>query len=353
MKQTVKYIIAMATVLWMAIPQVKSQTVNEDFDPGIMYVMCNEGMNINFQEGNEWEITFTAIDTLGYKYGAPVGMELKGGVYGDSAYVLLQSIDSILMYQPEPVMQPGVFVITEDYFPYIAQVDSNTTIHFYADMPLDLPAKGQKVVCNTFKEPLRLGFVGTVIEKRREGNIIVMVCDPTIERIRDFYQELIYCGKGGETSEEVKARERIERAHRMRRGVVVEAAEDKEDNTIEDPDFRIPIKIDVFGKKLPFPASVAEKSLEEITKKMTGKGKGEFDAGVTLSGNVMGLLTVIADQEDEKVGLELSVDGTLAGEAGVSGSIQGAVPLRFGKVKQKKLPFNSEALVAAGFFLRG
>ena len=146
MKQTVKYIIAIATVLWMAIPQVKSQTVNEDFDPGIMYVMCNEGMNINFQEGNEWEITFTAIDTLGYKYGAPVGMELKGGVYGDSAYVLLQSIDSILMYQPEPVMQPGVFVITEDYFPYIAQVDSTTTIHFYADMPLDLPAKGQKVV---------------------------------------------------------------------------------------------------------------------------------------------------------------------------------------------------------------
>lgn len=353
MKQTVKYIIAMATVLWMAIPQVKSQTVNEDFDPGIMYVMCNEGMNINFQEGNEWEITFTAIDTLGYKYGAPVGMELKGGVYGDSTYVLLQSIDSILMYQPEPVMQDGVFVITEEYFPYIAQVDSNTTIHFYADMPLDLPAKGQKVVCNTFKEPLRLGFVGTVIEKRREGNIMVMVCDPTIERIRDFYQELIYCGKGGETSEEVKARERIERTHRMRRGVVVEAAEDKEDNTIEDPDFRIPIKIDVFGKKLPFPASVAEKSLEEITKKMTGKGKGEFDAGVTLSGNVMGLLTVIADKEDEKVGLELSVDGTLAGEAGVSGSIQGAVPLRFGKVKQKKLPFNSEALVAAGFFLRG
>ena len=353
MRRTIYYMVAMTAVLWMALPQLKAQTVNQDFDPGIIYIIRNEGMNINFQEGNEWEITFTALDTLGNEYYSPVAMEIKGGVYGDSTYMLLQSIDSVLMYQPEPVMQSGVFVITEEYFPYIAQVDSNTTIHFYADMPLPLPAEGQKVVCNTFKEPLRLGFVGTVIEKRREGNIIVMVCDPTVERIRDFYQELIYCGKGGETAEEEQARQRIERTHRVRRGVVVEAAEEKEDDTIEDPDFKFPVKVEVFGKKLPFPASVADKTLEEITKKMTGKGKGEFDAGITLSGNVMGLLTVIANEEGEKVGLELSVDGTLTGEAGVSGSIQGAVPLRFGKVKQKELPFNSEALVAAGFFLRG
>lgn len=344
--------VAMAAALWMALPQVKAQTVNLDFDPGIMYVKRNEGMHISFQEGNEWEITFTALDTLGNEYYSPVGMELKGGVYGDSTYVVLQTIDSILMYQPEPVMQSGVFVITEEYFPYIAQVDSNTTIHFYADVPLPLPAEGQKVVCNTFKEPLRLGFMGTVLEKRREGNVIVMVCDPTVERIRDFYQEFIYCGKGGETKEETEARERIERTHRMRRGVVVRAAEEEEPS-IDDPDIELSIDINLFGKDLPFPSNAPDKTLEEITKKVTGKGEGKFDAGITLTGTAKGLLTIIADQKDEKVGIEVSLEGKLSGKASVSGSVQGAVPLRFGKAVSKKLPLNSEALLAAGFFLRG
>lgn len=344
--------VAMAAALWMALPQVKAQTVNLDFDPGIMYVKRNEGMHISFQEGNEWEITFTALDTLGNEYYSPVGMELKGGVYGDSSYVVLQTIDSILMYQPEPVMQAGVFVITEEYFPYIAQVDSNTTIHFYADVPLPLPAEGQKVVCNTFKEPLRLGFMGTVLEKRREGNVIVMVCDPTVERIRDFYQEFIYCGKGGETKEETEARERIERTHRMRRGVVVRAAKEEEPS-IDDPDIELSIDINLFGKDLPFPSNAPDKTLEEITKKVTGKGEGKFDAGITLTGTAKGLLTIIADQKDEKVGIEVSLEGKLSGKASVSGSVQGAVPLRFGKAVSKKLPLNSEALLAAGFFLRG
>ncbi|MBR6629161.1 MAG: hypothetical protein IKL03_04285 [Bacteroidaceae bacterium] len=352
MRRTMHYMVAMAAALWMALPQVKAQTVNLDFDPGIMYVKRNEGMHISFQEGNEWEITFTALDTLGNEYYSPVGMELKGGVYGDSTYVVLQTIDSILMYQPEPVMQAGVFVITEEYFPYIAQVDSNTTIHFYADVPLPLPAEGQKVVCNTFKEPLRLGFMGTVLEKRREGNVIVMVCDPTVERIRDFYQEFIYCGKGGETKEETEARERIERTHRMRRGVVVRAAEEEEPS-IDDPDIELSIDINLFGKDLPFPSNAPDKTLEEITKKVTGKGEGKFDAGITLTGTAKGLLTIIADQKDEKVGIEVSLEGKLSGKASVSGSVQGAVPLRFGKAVSKKLPLNSEALLAAGFFLRG
>ena len=347
------YMVAMAAALWMALPQVKAQTVNQDFDPGIMYVKRNEGMHINFQEGNEWEITFTALDTLGNEYYSPVGMELKGGVYGDSTYVVLQTIDSILMYQPEPVMQEGVFVITEEYFPYIAQVDSNTTIHFYADVPLPLPAEGQKVVCNTFKEPLRLGFVGTVIEKRREGNIIVMVCDPKVERIRDFYQEFIYCGKGGETKEETEARERIERTHKMRRGVVVRAAEEKEPS-IDDPDIELTIEIPVFGKDVSFPAPDEPPfRLPYLITAMDKGSEGKVDAGITLSGTAKGLLTIIADKKDEKVGLEVSIEGKLAGSAGVSGSVQGAVPLRFGKAITKKLPMNSSVFFAAGFFLRG
>ena len=295
--------VAMAAALWMALPQVKAQTVNEDFDPGIMYVKRNEGMHISFQEGNEWEITFTALDTLGNEYYSPVGMELKGGGYRDSTYVVLQTVDSILMYQPEPVMQEGVFVITEEYFPYIAQVDSNTTIHFYADVPLPLPAEGQKVVCNTFKEPLRLGFVGTVLEKRREGNIIVMVCDPKVERIRDFYQEFIYCGKGGETKEETEARERIERTRRMRRGVVVRAAEEKEPS-IDDPDIELTIEIPVFGKDVSFPAPDEPPfRLPYLIKAMDKGSEGKVDAGITLSGTAKGLLTIIADKADDRESL--------------------------------------------------
>ena len=89
MKRTMQYIVAMAAVLWMAIPQVKAQELKEDHDPGIMYVMRNEDMHIPFEEGNEWEITFTAIDTLGNEYYSPVGMEIKGGVDKDSIYVVM------------------------------------------------------------------------------------------------------------------------------------------------------------------------------------------------------------------------------------------------------------------------
>ena len=360
MRRTMHYMVAMAAALWMALPQVKAQTVNLDFDPGIMYVKRNEGMHINFQEGNEWEITFTALDTLGNEYYSPVGMELKGGVYGDSTYVVLQTIDSILMYQPEPVMQAGVFVITEEYFPYIAQVDSNTTIHFYADVPLPLPAEGQKVVCNTFKEPLRVGFMGTVLEKRREGNIIVMVCDPKVERIRDFYQEFIYCGKGGETKEETEARERIERTHRVRRGVVVKAADKKKDEfkVIENPDINIPFSWELNKEGLKFPANENDGDAEwkELHKYAKGKGSGtgKFGSNATLEAYLQGLLTIIADKQDEKVGLELATGIKLKGSFGVNGEIEGALAIPIGgKSLSKQLPGNTGIVVAVGFFLRG
>lgn len=221
MKQTMRYIVAMAAVLWMAIPQVKAQGLQEDHDPGIMYILRNEGIHIPFQEGNEWEITFTAIDTLGNEYYSPVGMEIKGGVDEDSTYVVMQTVDSIVMYQPKPVMQPGVFEITRDYFPYIAQVDSITTIHFNKNIPLPLPVVGQKVVCNIFEEPLRIGFIGTVLEINEGSTEIVMVCDPKVERIKEFYQHLIYSGGGGHSAEEAAMIREISKVRRIRRDVVV------------------------------------------------------------------------------------------------------------------------------------
>ena len=351
MRRIIHYMLIIAAMLWMVCPQIKAQKVNLDHDPGIMYIMRREGVDINFQEGNEWEITFTAIDTLGNEYYSPVGMEIKGGVYGDSSYVMLQTIDSILMYQPEPVMQEGVFLITEEYFPYVAQVDSFTTIHFYADIPYSLPRVKQKVACNIFKEPLRNGFMGTVLSLRHEGDRIVMECDPTVENIRDFYQQLIYCGKGGETAEEVRARERIERTQRMRRGVVVKAA--KEKNSIDNPDVEISLEIALAGKDVTYPERNPPFPLPRIITDTDNKGEGKFDGGVTLTGTAKGLLTIIADEKDEKMGLEVSLEGKLAGKAGVSGSVQGALPLKFGKATTVKLPMNSSVFLAAGFFLRG
>ena len=344
MRRIIHYMIIIAAMLWMVCPQIKAQKVNLDHDPGIMYIMRREGVDINFQEGNEWEITFTAIDTLGNEYYSPVGMEIKGGVYGDSSYVMLQTIDSILMYQPEPVMQEGVFLITEEYFPYVAQVDSFTTIHFYADIPYSLPRVKQKVACNIFKEPLRNGFMGTVLSLRHEGDRIVMECDPTVENIRDFYQQLIYCGKGGETAEEVRARERIERTHRMRRGVVVKANDYKE---IDDPDIELPIEITIAGTS--FPADDGE--LPDVFKK--GEGGGKLDGGITVSGKLKGLVTIIADQEDEKVGLEIGAEAKVAGKTGINGGVNGVLPLPFGRTISKYLPFNSKILAAIGFFIRG
>lgn len=250
MKRTMQYIVAMAAVLWMAIPQVKAQELKEDHDPGIMYVMRNEDMHIPFEEGNEWEITFTAIDTLGNEYYSPVGMEIKGGVDNDSIYVVMQTVDSILMYQPAPVMQPGVFVITEEYFPYIAQVDSNTTIHFNVGIPLALPVVGQKVVCNIFEEPLRVGFVGTVLEMNQSATEIVMVCDPKIERLKDFYQHIIYSGGGGRTEEYEEQVREISKVQRIRRGIVVEPLRAKAEEVQDwEADFKLVEPLNLSFKK--------------------------------------------------------------------------------------------------------
>ena len=160
-----------AVLMSIALPCLKAQTLDEDFDPGIMYILRSEEYtNINFEEANEWKITFTDKDTLDNSYNSPVGFILQGGINSDSLYVPIQTVDSIVMYQPKPVMQDGVFELTREYFPYIVRRERSMKIYFDANIPLPLPKVGQRVVCNIFEEPLPNGFVGTVDTVYTQGN---------------------------------------------------------------------------------------------------------------------------------------------------------------------------------------
>ena len=331
MKRTMQYIIAMAAVLWMALPQVKAQGLEEDFDPGVMYIMRNEGLHIPYEEGNEWEITFTALDTLGNEYYSPVGMEIKGGLNDDSTYVVMQTVDSILMYQPEPLMQPDVFVITEEYFPYIAQVDSNTTIHFYGDIALPLPIVGQKVVCNIFKEPLRVGFMGTVLQIETKGTEVVMVCDPKVERLKDFYQQVIYSGGGGRTTEAEEYAREISKAQRIRRGVIVEPL--RAPAEIDDPDISFSDELFVNFKK-------------ELI-------KDHLTVGLNLSGPVSfkAVVNVFVSGE-EKRGLNMSFEVAPKGNVEIKAEAKTDIPIPgVGWKLENDAPFNTEMKGALGLYV--
>ena len=334
MKRTMQYIIAMAAVLWMALPQVKAQGLEEDFDPGIMYILRGEEVNINFEEGNEWEITFTALDTLGNEYYSPVGMEIKGGVYNDSTYVVMQTIDSIVMYQPEPVMQPGVFVITREYFPYITQVDGNMAIYFSKDIPLPLPVVGQKTVCNIFEEPLRCGFVGTIAEVYTEGNETVIVRDEYMAPLESYYKELLYSGVGGYTAEEDSAIAQARTMYRVRRGVPAKAPSADKQWEIKPTSNGLQLAV---GWKL----NEVEKKIGAVTIGLDGSLMAKADFKVNSS---------ITDLSNAKIGLDVgcSVVGNLAGHIGIEKKDK--VRIMGTATKKEDLPFNSKLNIAAGMY---
>lgn len=348
-----RYIVAMAAVLWMAIPQVKAQGLEEDFDPGIMYIMRGEEININFEEANEWEITFTSEDTLGYTYQKPVGMILEGGLDNDSMYVPLQTVDSIVMYQPKPVMQNDVFEITRDYFPYIVGRERTMKIRFAADIPLPLPVEGQKVVCNIFEEPLPRGFVGTVDSIYTEGNEIVIVRRKNIGPLDRYYQSLLYSGSGAYSSGEQEAIAKVGAMYRVRRGVPVMKAKSKLDWSIGYTDNGVnfgadwnPGEIDKstdenkkgqisfkLGGKMNFTASA--KVNTSVTKLAAAK------IGLTMEYGVKGSLeaTFTAEAKDK-----IQIMG-LAKEAGVGGDVHIET-----ENLDIDLPFSAEAKFAMGLY---
>ncbi len=337
MRQTMHHVVvAMAAVLWIAMPQAKAQTVGRDLDPGIMYLFSNEEKNIAFEEGNEWEIIFTNTDTLGNEHASPVGMMLKGGVRADSMYVDLHTIDSILMYQPEPQMQEGVFVITRDYFPYIAAVDSFTTIHFDSSLPYDLPSVGQRVVCNIYEVPLRNGFIGTVLDVCHKDGLIVMECEPYIEDLKDFYSYFLYSGAGGYTEEQQKAVDRMSQTSRVRRGIVAQPrrtqAENDNDNLWESP-------------KIGYDFKLTSRIIDFENLRVGGNYgvKGVVGTNITLFPTTLGA---------QLPGVSITFDGIAQGKIEVEAKYDGVEPIgKFGESGSVSFPLNSKGEFAIGFLI--
>lgn len=112
----------------------------------------------------------------------------------DSVYrIPLSVIDSISFVTPEPVYQPGVVQIEDDWYTYlIAATDSSLT--FSKDVPSGLlPAVGQVVVANRYEKPLPTGFSGRVVsvEQTEDG----VLCTFEGVGICDIYERLLVAGK--------------------------------------------------------------------------------------------------------------------------------------------------------------
>ena len=333
MRRTMHYIVAMAAALWMAIPQVKAQTLEENLDPGIMYFLRGDEMNINFEEANEWKITFTDTDTLGYTYESPVGIILEGGLNGDSMYVPMQTIDSVVMYQPEPVVKSDVFVITREYFPYIVGRERSMKIRFAADIPLPMPKVGQKVVCNIFEEPLRNGFVGTVDSIYTKGNEIVLVRRKNIGSLDRYYDALLYSGGGAYTAEQDSAISKVSQVYRVRRGVAVRKALEWEIGYTKDG-------VNFESKWEP---DGIEREFGPVTYKL--EGSLGFTTSVKVNSSVTNLSAA-------KIGvtMEYGVKGELAQTITAEGSKKFSPP-GLGVAKEFEAPFAIEGEFGAGMYI--
>lgn len=184
-----------------------AQSLGENHDPGNIILVNTDGTKQVFEEGEEWEITFSNVDSLGNEYKKPVAFTIVGGLMCDTTNIVVQDLDSMYMYQPEAIMQEGVFEITRDYFQYIDSVKSHVWIVFKKDIKgkLPLPSIGQHVVCNIFESPLPVGFMGicTAVNTFPDG-AIEMRCEGEVKSLKEFYKQVVYLGSGELQSEEAK-----------------------------------------------------------------------------------------------------------------------------------------------------
>ena len=161
MKRYIRQLIILVTAMIMATPNVVAQVdLQKSF-----YVMRNDSTGaIGKLEGGEWLIRFSDVDSLGNQFSSPVAMNIEAAYYGDTTYVEMQTVDSVLFEVPADEMKPGVFELTEEHFKYIIGSDSATIIRFRIDCltKIDIPKVGQKVLCNIFRDHLPYGFVGQV-----------------------------------------------------------------------------------------------------------------------------------------------------------------------------------------------
>lgn len=201
MKRYIKQIIiAVVTLISVAPSAMADVDITRSF-----YVLRNDSLANGLVEGGEWLIEFTDKDTLGNEYDYPVAMNFKGAYYADSTFIPMQAVDSVQFVQPEAVMKPGVFRLTEDHYQYVVDTDGFSTIRFRIDCiaKIDLPKVGQKVISEIYKEPLPFGFLGQVesLKVSYDEGCVVMVCS-TI-KLSDVYDRLYSSKVKGKDEDDV------------------------------------------------------------------------------------------------------------------------------------------------------
>lgn len=215
----------MLTVMAMVMTVSPASAQQEDFDPGLIYFMHSNETVTPYDEGQEWTLSFECEDSLGVQYNNPVGISLIGGSYQDTLSFVMQDLDSLLLFQPKPVVEDGVFEITAEYLPYIVEVDStNTIITFSSDIPsaLPLPVVGQKVVCTLEEYPLPALFVGVVSEIVDNGGNKEFYFYGEWEKYSDFFKQIIYSSHAFSQDEAAeKVPERKLRRRQVRTGDAV------------------------------------------------------------------------------------------------------------------------------------
>lgn len=207
MKQYIRHFLCLTIAMVMAMPNLVAQVdLQKSF-----YVMHNDSTGVTGKlEGGEWLIRFSDTDSLGNQFSNPVAMNIEAAYYGDTTYIEMQTVDSVLFEVPEDEMKPGVFELTEDHFKYIIGSDSATTIRFRIDCltKIDLPKVGQKVLCNIFRDYLPCGFVGQVESMKASYDLGYIEIKAEPIPLSAVYSTYYRTGFSGSDSLEAEARSR-------------------------------------------------------------------------------------------------------------------------------------------------
>lgn len=207
MKQYIRHFLCLTIAMVMAMPNLVAQVdLQKSF-----YVMHNDSTGVTGKlEGGEWLIRFSDTDSLGNQFSNPVAMNIEAAYYGDTTYIEMQTVDSVLFEVPEDEMKPGVFELTEDHFKYIIGSDSATTIRFRIDCltKIDLPKVGQKVLCNIFRDYLPCGFVGQVESMKASYDLGYIEIKAKPIPLSAVYSTYYRTGFSGSDSLEAEARSR-------------------------------------------------------------------------------------------------------------------------------------------------
>lgn len=177
--------------VWLSVGSLFAQK-DENRDPGTFYLFFADTLTA-INEGSEWTMRFSNRDSLGVEYPEPVSVYFSGGDAGDSLSFAIQDIDSLVMFEPEIELQPGVFELTAEYLPYILD-NSTFRIAFSKNINgrLPLPSANQFVVCCEYQYPLQNGFYGKVKEIVNKQDSIIVQCFEEAQDVTAIFKNILH-----------------------------------------------------------------------------------------------------------------------------------------------------------------